>query len=547
MPLETIPRADSVYETTLLLKNLLSCLKSQYGDQEILYGDTQRLTYESFQQRVIKLADALKSLGVMAGDTVAVLDWDSHRYLECLFAIPMLGAVLHTVNIRLSAEQILYTMNHASDKAVLIHEDFLPVMEKIAGRIDSASIWILLTDDEKNLESRITFAGEYEELLEQASTEPEFPDFDENTRATTFYTTGTTGDPKGVCFSHRQLVIHTMALTAALASPTRQGCFRKDDVYMPITPMFHVHAWGMPYVATSLGVKQVYPGRYDPAKLIALIQNEGVTFSHCVPTILHMLLNAPEAKDADFSRWKVIVGGSALAPSLAQQAIDRGIDVFGGYGMSETCPVLTLAHVRERDLYLPAEEQIDMRCKAGRAVPMVELRVVDPDMNDVPHDGRTTGEVVVRAPWLAQGYVNDPEGSNDLWRGGYLHTGDLGHMDKMGYLKVTDRIKDVIKSGGEWISSLLLEDIAMSHPQVSEAAAIGVLDDKWGERPVVLIVVRSDVTFELSTLKSVFVEAADQGLISSWAIPEKIQIVREISKTSVGKIDKKRLRAEYSS
>ena len=447
----------------------------------------------------------------MAGDTVAVLDWDSHRYLECLFAIPMLGAVLHTVNIRLSAEQILYTMNHASDKAVLIHEDFLPVMEKIAGRIDSASIWILLTDDEKNLESRITFAGEYEELLEQASTEPEFPDFDENTRATTFYTTGTTGDPKGVCFSHRQLVIHTMALTAALASPTKQGCFRKDDVYMPITPMFHVHAWGMPYVATSLGVKQVYPGRYDPAKLIALIQNEGVTFSHCVPTILHMLLNAPEAKDADFSRWKVIVGGSALAPSLAQQAIDRGIDVFGGYGMSETCPVLTLAHVREKDLYLPAEEQIDMRCKAGRAVPMVELRVVDPDMNDVPH------------------------------------TGDLGHMDKMGYLKVTDRIKDVIKSGGEWISSLLLEDIAMSHPQVSEAAAIGVLDDKWGERPVVLIVVRSDVTFELSTLKSVFVEAADQGLISSWAIPEKIQIVREISKTSVGKIDKKRLRAEYSS
>ena len=545
MSLQLIPRADSAYEPQLLLKGLLTNLDTQYGDQEIIYANRCRLTYKSFHDRVLRLFNVLNSMGVSSGDTVAVLDWDSHRYLECFFAIPMLGAVLHTVNIRLSPEQILYTMNHASDNVVLIHEDFLPMAEKIANRIETVNDWILLTDSTKNLESSIRFYGEYEELLEDSNNRIEAPEFDENTRATTFYTTGTTGDPKGVCFSHRQLMIHTMSLTSALASSSRQGCFEKSDVYMPITPMFHVHAWGMPYVATLLGVKQIYPGRYDPATLISLIQTEGVTFSHCVPTILHMLLNAPEAKDADFSQWKVIIGGAALSPGLARQALDRGIDVFSGYGLSETCPVLTLAQIRKEDLHLSVEDQLYFRCKAGRAVPMVELRIVDSDMKDVPHDGSTIGEVVVRAPWLTQGYIDDTQGSDHLWRGGYLHTGDLGHMDKLGYLKVTDRIKDVIKSGGEWISSLLLEDIATNHPQVIEAAAIGLPDDKWGERPLVLVVVRLDVEFDVENLKKEFSEAADDGLISSWAIPERIEIVDEIPKTSVGKIDKKYLRACY--
>ena len=245
-------------------------------------------------------------------------------------------------------------------------------------------------------------------------------------------------------------MIHTFGLASALSKSNAHGQFSKEDVYMPLTPMFHVHAWGMPYVATLLGVKQVYPGRYDIAKIISLIGREGVTFSHCVPTILHMLLNAPEAKYADFTRWKVIIGGAALSPDLARQALDRGIDVFGGYGMSETCPVLTLAQMGREHLQLPIEEQLYFRCKAGRPLSMVDLRIVDDNMEDLPHDGRTIGEVVVRA-----------------------------HIDEWGYLKVTDRLKDVIKSGGEWISSLLLEDLATNCRHVSEAAVIGLPDDKW--------------------------------------------------------------------
>ena len=544
MTVHAVPRAASAYDAPLLVRHLLTRLDAQHRDQEIVYAHHRRLTYRTLRERIARAANVLDSLGVGAGDTVAVFDWDSHRYLECLFAVPMLGAVLHTVNIRLSPEQILYTMNHAADKVVLVHQDFLPLLETIADRAQTVATWVLLSDDAADVESPVPLAGEYETLLEVASDSRSFLDFDENTRATTFYTTGTTGDPKGVCFSHRQLVIHTLGLTAALASAASQGCFHNSDVYMPITPMFHVHAWGMPYMATLLGVKQVYPGRYDPATLITLMKDEGVTFSHCVPTILHMLLNAPEAQAADFSRWKVIIGGSAMSPALARQALDMGIDVFSGYGMSESCPVLTLAQLRAEDLELATEDQLYYRCKAGRAVPMVELRVVDSDMNDVPADGQTTGEVVVRSPWLTQGYLHDPARSNELWRGGYLHTGDLGYLDASGYLKVTDRVTAVIKSGGEWISSLLLEDIATGHPQVSEAAAIGVADEKWGERPLVLIVAR-DGSLDPTTVRNTFSQAADEGVISRWAVPERIEIVDVIPKTSVGKIDKKLLRQQY--
>ena len=540
-----IPRASSAYDGPLLLKHLLTRLDVQHRDQEIVYAHHCRFTYRMLRERIARAANLLDSLGIGAGATVAVFDWDSHRYLELLFTIPMLGAVLHTVNIRLSPEQILYTMNHATDKVVLINRDFLPLVETLANQIQTVNTWVLLTDDSSDVESPVPLVGEYETLLEAVEDNRSFLDFDENTRATTFYTTGTTGNPKGVCFSHRQLVIHTLGLATALASPASQGCFHNNDVYMPITPMFHVHAWGMPYIATLLGVKQVYPGRYDPASLISLMKTEGVTFSHCVPTILNMVLNAPEAENADFSNWKVIIGGSAMPPALARQALKLGIDVFSGYGMSETCPVLTLAQLRVEDFELAPERQIVYRCKAGRAVPMVELRVVDSGMNDVPADGQTTGEVVVRSPWLTQGYLDDRERSDELWRGGYLHTGDLGYLDESGYLKITDRVADVIKSGGEWISSLLLEDIATGHSQVSEAAAIGVPDKKWGERPLLLVVPR-DTELDVTTVRQMFSQAVDEGLISRWAVPEMIEIVDVIPKTSVGKIDKKLLRGQYA-
>jgi fatty-acyl-CoA synthase len=315
---------------------------------------------------------------------------------------------------------------------------------------------------------------------------------------------------------------------------------------MPITPMFHVHAWGFPYVATLLGVKQVYPGRYEPGRLLRLIADEGVTFSHCVPTILHMLLSDTLASEVDLSRWKVVIGGSALPEALAQRALDLGIDIFGGYGMSETCPVLTLAQLRPTDDERSAEKLLARRCKAGRPVPLVGLRVVDTDGCDQPRDGDSSGEVVVRAPWLTQGYLDDPELSEALWQDGYLHTGDIGHVDENGYLKVTDRLKDVIKSGGEWISSLQLEDLALAHPKVSEAAAIGIADERWGERPLVLVVANSK-GLDLARVVALFEQAAARGEIASWAVPEQIELVEAIPKTSVGKIDKKALRGQYGS
>ena len=393
----------------------------------------------------------------------------------------MLGAVLHTVNVRLSPEQVLYTINHAEDDFILVHEEFLPLLEAIKDRIETPCKFILLQDSENVISSSIDFVGSYEPMLSEGDSNFEFQDFDENTQATTFYTTGTTGNPKGVYYSHRQLMIHTLAATASLSAMAgKHGTFTSEDVYMPITPMFHVHAWGFPYVATLLGVKQVYPGKYLPDRLLDLIHDEGVTLSHCVPTILHMLIQAQPSKGTDLSNWKVIIGGSALPQGLAAQAMGLGIDIFGGYGLSETCPVLTVAKLDDHDLAQSAEAQLPIRCKAGRAIALVDIKAINNEGDEVPRDGNSTGEVVVRSPWLTQGYLKEEQGSEELWKSGYLHTGDIGHFDESGYLKVTDRLKDVIKSGGEWISSLQLEDLVSQLDEVSEVAAIGIPDDKWG-------------------------------------------------------------------
>jgi len=538
-------QAASAYDFPLLVKHLLHTPLANHPDQEIVYADQVRYSYRDFRERLARLANVLRDLGVGTGDTVAVMDWDSHRYLECFFAVPMMGAVLHTINIRLSPEQILYTINHAEDDVLLVHTDFMPLVRGVAERIERPVRLVELGEDGRATDGKDT-AGHYEQLMESADTAFDFPEFDERTRATTFYTTGTTGDPKGVYYSHRQLVLHTLGVTSGLAMASDQGYFRQGDVYMPITPMFHVHAWGMPYVATLLGVKQVYPGRYVPEKLLRLIEREKVTFSHCVPTILHMLLSNPLANEIDLSGWRVVIGGSSLPWGLTETAMDLGIDVYGGYGLSETCPVITLAQLDSGVLGGARETELYYRCKAGRALPMVEIRVVDEQMNDVPRDGKATGEVVLRSPWLTQGYLKSPEKSEELWRGGYLHTGDIGNVDEEGYLKITDRLKDVIKSGGEWISSLALEDIVSSHPAVSEVAAIGIPDDKWGERPMLIIVLseRAGEDVDAETITRHVAGYVASGDISRWAIPDRIEFVDAIAKTSVGKIDKKALRLQ---
>ena len=539
-----IQRTASAYDYPLLIKNLFLAPTVDNPHQEIVYRDQMRYTYEDMRARVHRLANALTELGVKPGDTVAVMDWDSHRYLECFFAVPMLGAVLHTINVRLSPEQILYTVDHAEDDYILVNDEFLPILEQIKGRIDTVKKYVLLTDLDEPPKTSLPLTGEYEAMLAAAGPHHDFTDFDENTRATTFYTTGTTGMPKGVYFSHRQLVLHTLGNLVALGTPVSQGRLHQGDVYMPLTPMFHVHAWGLPYVATSLGVKQVYPGKYAPGPILELIAREGVTFSHCVPTIMHMLIIHPRFSETDLSKWKILIGGSTLTKAMCAKVLAAGADVFTGYGMSETCPILTIAHVHKEDL--GDEEDLALRCKTGRPIPLVQMRLIDEEHNDVPFDGDQVGELVVRAPWLTQGYLKDQRNSENLWKGGYLHTGDVANINEERYVTITDRIKDVIKTGGEWLSSLELEDVVGLHPAVAEVAVIGMLDNKWGERPLALVVPKEELEAPTPRqLVSHINNFIEKGLLSKQAMLLKVKIVENIDKTSVGKIDKKNLRVKH--
>jgi fatty-acyl-CoA synthase len=540
-----IQRTPSAHDASLSIRQILARGLAQAPAQEIVYADRARFTYRQFAERVNRLASALSRLGVKPGATVAMMDWDSHRYLEAFFAVPMMGAVLHTVNVRISPDQILYTINHAQDDVILVNAEFLPIIEAIQDKIRPGVKLVLISDAAQAPQTKLSFAAEYEAMLAAAAPAFDFPALPEDTRATTFYTTGTTGLPKGVYYSHRQLVLHTLAVTQALGNATH-ATFTATDVYMPVTPMFHVHAWGLPYVATMLGVKQVYPGRYLPDVLLGLIAKEGVTFSHCVPTILAMMLGSPALREGQLEGWKVIIGGSALPASLARAAVERGVDIIAGYGMSETCPILTLAHLRPHMRDWTTEQKLPVLCRAGRPIPLVELRIVDADMKFVPHDGASQGEVVVRSPWLTQGYLGDGERSEELWYGGWLHTGDVGVIDADGYLKIVDRIKDVVKTGGEWVSSLDIEDLVLRVAGVSEAAVVGVPDEKWGERPIAFVVCRKDAPPSEDSIRKHVQAFADKGTISKYAVPDRVYFVDAIPKTSVGKLDKKVIRAQLA-
>lgn len=541
MATKIIPPADGAYAYPLLIKQLLLSGVRYEPGREIVYADKLRYSYQTLNKRIRRLANALTAAGVKAGDTVALLDWDSHRYLECFFAVPMIGAVLHTVNIRLSPEQVLYTMNHAEDDLVLVHDDFLPLVEQIHGRLTTVKGFLQLSDDTSAATS-LPVLGEYENLLSEASDQYDFPDFDEHSVATLFYTTGTTGDPKGVYFTHRQLVLHTLNAVGTLGVYQGQPLLRSDDVYMPITPMFHVHAWGVPYVATLMGIKQVYPGRYEPNSLVRLYREEKVTFSHCVPTILQMILNCEEGKQARFDGWKMLLGGSALTLGIASEASAKGMLVHAGYGMSETCPLLCLTYLRDEDLALPREAQLPIRIKTGTTVPMVDLKIIDANGDDVAHDGESLGEIVVRAPWLTQGYLKDKEKGAELWHNGWLHTGDMASIDELGGVEIKDRIKDVIKTGGEWISSLELESLISEHPAVMSVAVVGIVDEQWGERPMAMIVSEPGQFLDRKILETHLQAFVDGGRINKWAIPKQFKFVAEIPKTSVGKINKKLIR-----
>jgi fatty-acyl-CoA synthase len=544
-----IKPTKSAYSYQLLIKNLLRPPLIYAPSQEIVYRDQMRYNYIEFSARVSKLANALTRLGVNPGDTVAVMEWDSHRYLECFFAIPMMGAILHTINIRLAPEHLIYTINHAEDDVILVNKELLPMLTAVKDRIKTVKKIVLLSDDSLVVQTSLVIDAEYEQILAESDAVYDFPDFEEDSIATIFYTTGTTGLPKGVFFSHRQLVLHTYATASTYCAYKSQANLTSIDVYMPLTPMYHVHAWGFPYFMTTIGAKQVYPGRYEPDLLLQLFDKEKVTFSHCVPTILQMMLSSPKANETDLSGWKLVIGGSALTLGLAKAALDRGINIFSGYGMSETCPVLTVARLKPHMLDWDMDKQINVRCRTGLPVPDAYVEIVDTNGKPQPHDGISTGEVVVRTPWLTGAYLKDPEQSEQLWADGWLHTGDIGFIDKDGYLQVTDRLKDVIKTGGEWISSLTLEDIISQHPAVNEVAVIGVPDRQWGESPMALVVPKPGFKDNVSEedLKKFFIRYVEKGIIPKYGIPKRILVVDALAKTSVGKLDKKELRKQYIS
>jgi fatty-acyl-CoA synthase len=541
-----ITPTPSAYTYPLLVKQLLLNALSIHGDQEITYRGELRYSFRQFRARVGQLASMLHGLDVRSGSAVAVMDWDSHRYLESYFAIPMMGATLFTVNVRLSAQQILYTLNDSRSEVVLVHAEFVPMLEEIKAELKFVRQVVVLADGETVPAMTLPLAGEYEELMARASADFEFPDFDERTRAATFYTTGTTGDPKGVAYSHRDIVMHAMGTAMSLCAPREGQRLHREDVYMPITPMFHVLAWGMPYIAVMLGLKTVLPGRYVPERLVALRQSEKVTFSHCVPTILKMVLQAADAHGQDLEGWKLMIGGSALSPALCEAALERGMDVFTAYGMSETGPIVSLAQLPPGYTPKDRQEEVRMRCATGRPVPFVDFRVVDENMNDVARDGKQQGEIVLRSPFLTKTYVGKPEASEELWAGGYLHTQDIAVTTPEGFIQIVDRIKDVIKTGGEWVSSIEVESLITGVAGVQECAVVGVRDEKWGERPMAFVVRDAGAGVCVEAIRERLMQHVEAKRISKYAVPdaERIAFVGEIPKTSVGKINKKLLREQ---
>jgi len=524
---------------------------SIFPEREIVYRTrrgVERYTFSRAAERMKRLASALESLGVKRLDRVATLDWNTHWHYEAYFAVPMMGAVLHPVNIRLAPKEIAYIMNQAGDKVVIVHSDFLKLLEAVAPSLDRLEAVIVVDAD--SIPDRV--AGKpvyhYEDLIrERGDPGYEWPSVDEDQPAAMGYTSGTTGLPKGTYHSHKMIVLHTLAAGLQLAAMSPEFRISSGDTILHIVPMFHVYSWGLPYLATLVGMKQVYPNKLDPAVLLRLIAEEGVTLTAGVPTILYMLLSHPDAEKYDLRGLTFINGGQALPRGLAELAAKRGIRVFVGYGMTETAPVLTLA-LPPATVEDAGERWLDYALRTGWPVP---LMVVDEEMNPVPRDGKTMGEIVVRAPWVTPEYYMNPEKTREAWRGGWFHTGDIAVWMPDGSIVIVDREKDIIKSGGEWISSTRLEDAISRHPCVAQVAVIGVPHPKWQERPVAVIVssrqpgCREKLTTEeiREFLMKNFVE---KGEIPKWWLPDKVIVVEEeLPRTSVGKIDKRSLRERF--
>ena len=504
-------------------------------------GDSCRhATFGEVADRVDRLAAALDGLGIREGDRVGTFMWNTQEHLEAYFAVPGMGAVLHTLNIRLFPDQLAWIVNHAADRVVIVDDNLVPVLARVAAELATVERFIVVGDGDASPLTDAVPGVEmlrYEELLAAADpTTFEWPEVDERSAAAMCYTSGTTGNPKGVVYSHRSTWLHTVGI--------QSGCgvsYTWDDRLLTIVPMFHANAWGMPYAGWFTGTDLIMPGRFMQAEpLTRLIAAERVTCSAAVPTIWAEILRFSETNDVDLSSVKQIAcGGAAVPRSLMEAFRDRyGIRLLQAWGMTETSPVASFAKP-PKGIDPDSDEGMEWRSLTGRVLPGVELRIVDDEGTVLPWDGEAVGEVQVRGPWITGSYYGDP--SPDKFDDGWLRTGDIASVTSNGYMKITDRSKDVIKSGGEWISSVELEGLLMAHPDVVEAAVIAVPDPKWTERPLACVVLKESATASLTDLRDFLASK-----IAGWQVPERWTIISEVPKTSVGKFDKKVLRAEYA-
>ncbi len=525
----------------LLISSLISYADLYHGDMELvsrtIEGPIHRYSYREAHQRSKQVAGALLSLGVNPGDRIGTLAWNGYRHLELYFGISGLGAVLHTINPRLFPEQIAYIANHAEDRYLFVDLTFVPLLESFADKLKTIKGYVIMTDEAHMPQTRLPNVTCYETLIRDQNPEFIWPKFEEQTASSLCYTSGTTGNPKGVLYSHRSTVLHSYCVC------TIDGLgLSSAEVVLPVVPMFHANAWGTPYAAAMCGAKMVFPGaRMDGESIYELLDTERVTLTMAVPTVWLMLLQylRDTGKKLPYLK-RVVIGGSA-APRSMIQAFDQDyeVEVIHAWGMTETSPLGTTGTLKPNHVSLPYPEKLEIKAKQGRSIYNVDLKIVDDEGKELPRDGKAFGHLMVRGPWISSGYLKS-EGGQVIDEEGWFDTGDVATLDPEGFMQITDRSKDVIKSGGEWISSIDLENDALGHPAVAEAAVIGVLHPKWDERPLLIVVKKPGVECSKEEILDYM-----RRKVAKWQVPDDVVFVEELPHTATGKILKTKLRNDF--
>ena len=527
----------------LLISSLIEFADQHHSDTEIVSrrveGDMHRYTWADVAKRSRQVANALDGMNLAFSDRIATLAWNGYRHLELYFGVSGSGKVLHTLNPRLHPDQVVWIANHAEDQVLCFDMSFLPIVQAVHARCTTIKHYIAMCDADKlPADTGIPGLISYEAWIGQQPTAYDWPQFDENTASSMCYTSGTTGNPKAALYSHRSSTLHAYA--AALPDVM---CLSARDSVLPVVPMFHVNAWGIPYSAALTGCKLVFPGpALDGKSIYELLETEKVTYAAGVPTVWQMLLGHMKPAGLKFSTLKrTVIGGSACPPAMIHAfQEDYGVEVLHAWGMTEMSPLGTLCTLKNKHLALPKDEQMKIRLKQGRAIYGVDMKIVDGDGNALPHDGKAYGDLLVKGPWVVREYFKG-EGGNPLTADGWFPTGDVATIDADGFMQITDRSKDVIKSGGEWISSIDIENIAMSHPAVLMAACVGMPHPKWDERPIVAVVKRPGMDVTRDELIKFF-----DGKTAKWQIPDDVVFVDAIPLGATGKMQKMKLREQLS-